>query len=314
MELRHLRYFVAVAEELSFTRASERLHIGQPPLSQQIQALEEEIGATLFDRSRRTIRLTEAGRIFLDDARRILRLTDQAAETAHRVQRGEIGQIKIGFTKSSAFTEIFPQIIQTYRSRYPNVNLLFHEMSTMRQLSGLSDYSLDVGFIRPAPETEIPSNFSLALLERHPLAVVVHEGHRLIKAKRVSLNELKDEGIIMFPRDEGTTLNPLVHRLCTEAGFEPKIAMEAREAATIIGLVAAGCGIAILPYVFHTIGIKGTHFRLIGSSTAMTDLTLASRSHEASSTTRAFLEIAKELTKSTVSAMSYPPSPACLHG
>jgi DNA-binding transcriptional LysR family regulator len=113
MELRHLRYFVAVAEELSFTRAADRLHIGQPPLSQQVQALEEEIGAVLFDRSRRTIRLTEAGRVFLEDARRVLALAANAAETARRVEKGEIGQLKIGFTKSTAFTPIFPKIINT---------------------------------------------------------------------------------------------------------------------------------------------------------------------------------------------------------
>lgn len=296
MELRHLRYFVAVAEELSFTRASERLHIGQPPLSQQIQALEEEIGATLFDRSRRTIRLTEAGRVFLEDARRILLMTDQAAQTASRVERGEIGQIKIGFTKSSAFTEIFPQIIHTYRRRFPNVHLLFHEMSTMRQLDGLHDYSLDVGFIRP-PEAGLPPDLTTTMLEQHPLAVVVHEKHRLVKSKRVPLEELKDEGIIMFPRDEGTTLNPFVHRLCTEAGFTPRIAMEAREAATIIGLVAAGCGISILPHVFHTIGIKGTHFRLLESPAATTELVLASRAHETGSTSLAFLEVAETVRK-----------------
>src|SRR4051812_19137177 len=106
MELRHLRYFVAVAEELSFTRAAERLHIGQPPLSQQVQALEEEIGAILFDRTRRSIRLTEAGRIFLEDAQRVLAMASGAAATARRVQKGEIGQLKIGFTKSTAFTPL----------------------------------------------------------------------------------------------------------------------------------------------------------------------------------------------------------------
>jgi DNA-binding transcriptional LysR family regulator len=297
MELRHLRYFVAVAEELSFTRAAERLHIGQPPLSQQIQALEEEIGATLFDRSRRTVRLTEAGRIFLADAQRVLLLVSEAADTAHRVERGEIGQIKVGFTKSSAFTAIFPKIIRTYRQRFPKVTLLFQEASTNKQLDALSDYSLDVAFIRP-PETEPTPSVKITDLECHRLAVVIPENHRLMNAPRIVLEDLKDEGLIMFPRDEGTTLNPFIHRLCREAGFEPKIAMEAREAATIAGLVAAGCGISILPEVFANIGIKGACFRLIDTPTAKTELVLATRLHEGSSTIRAFLEISEEVRRS----------------
>lgn len=301
MELRHLRYFVEVAENLSFTRAAERLHIGQPPLSQQIQALEEEIGATLFDRSRRNIRLTEAGHFFLIDAKRVLQLAAEAAETANRVERGEIGQVRIGFTKSSAFTEIFPKIIHTYRRRFPKVNLLFCEMSTMKQVSGLIDHSLDVAFIRPL-ETDEARNFTLTPLESHRLAVVIPETHPLGKVSQVSLKALMDEELIMFPSAEGTTLNPLIYRLCREAGFEPKTVMEAREAATIIGLVAAGCGISILPEVFSSIGIKGICFRLIENPVATAELVLATRSHEVSTAARTFLDVAKEISKGKTTA------------
>lgn len=294
MELRHLRYFVAVAEELSFTRAAERLHIGQPPLSLQIQAPEEEIGATLFDRSRRSVRLTEAGRIFLDDARRILRLASEAADTAHRVERGEIGQIKIGFTKSTAFSTIFPKIINTYRRRFPNVNLLLQEMPSARQLSRLADYALDVAFIRPT-SSEMHRDFEVMDLECHPLAVVLPEKHRLVKARKVKVQDLKGERFILFPEDEGTMLNPFVHRLCAAAGFEPHIAMEGREAATIIGLVAAECGISILPNVFDSIRIKGACFRLLDDAAATQSLALASRAREPNANTRAFLDIAAEV-------------------
>jgi DNA-binding transcriptional LysR family regulator len=294
MELRHLRYFVAVAEELSFTRAADRLHIGQPPLSQQVQALEEEIGAVLFDRSRRTIRLTEAGRVFLEDARRVLALAANAAETARRVEKGEIGQLKIGFTKSTAFTPIFPKIINTYRTRFPNVKLVLHEMSTMRQVVALTDYSLDLGFIRP-PETDIASHLRCTTLQDHPLSVVLPENHHLAKVSRVSVEDLKSEEFVMFPRDEGTTLNPQIYRLCAEAGFVPKIAMEAREAATITGLVAAGCGVSILPDLFRSMGIKGVVFRLIETPAAVAKLVLASRAQESGTIPRAFFEIAREL-------------------
>lgn len=294
MELRHLRYFVAVAEELSFTRAADRLHIGQPPLSQQVQALEEEIGAKLFDRSRRTIRLTEAGRVFLDDAHQVLALAASAAETARRIEKGEIGQLKIGFTKSTAFTPIFPRIINTYRKQYPNVKLVLLEMSTMRQLAALSDYTIDLGFLRP-PETDIPPNFVHTTLQDHPLSVVLPANHRLADAARISVEDLRDEAFVMFPRDEGTTLNPQIYRLCAEAGFVPKIAMEAREAATITGLVAAGCGVSILPDLFGSMGIKDVRFRLIEAPEAVTKLVLAGRSDESGSIPRAFFEIAKEV-------------------
>jgi DNA-binding transcriptional LysR family regulator len=285
---------VAVAEELSFTRASERLHIGQPPLSQQIQALEEEIGAVLFDRSRRAIRLTEAGRIFLDDARRVLLLAANAAQTARRVEKGEIGQLKIGFTKSTAYTPIFPKIINTYRTRFPNVKLVLQEMSTMRQIAALADYSLDLGFMRP-PETDIATHLLFSTLQDHPLSVVLPENHPLAKAPGISMEDLRDEEFVMFPRDEGTTLNPQIYRLCAEAGFVPKVAMEAREAATITGLVAASCGISILPDVFSSMGIKGAIFRSMETPAAVTKLVLASRAHETGAMPRAFFEIADAL-------------------
>src|SRR5476649_926599 len=132
MELRHLRYFVAVAEELSFTRAAARLHIGQPPLSQQIQALEAEVGAQLLERSKRWVRLTQAGALFLADARRILALSEQAVQTARRAQRGEAGELRIAYTYSTPFTPLFASVINRYRQRYPGVVLTLNEMATLR--------------------------------------------------------------------------------------------------------------------------------------------------------------------------------------
>jgi DNA-binding transcriptional LysR family regulator len=306
MELRHLRYFVAVAEELSFTRAADRLHIGQPPLSQQVQALEEEIGAILFDRSRRSIRLTEAGRIFLEDAYRVLAMAASAAETARRVEKGEVGQLKIGFIKSTAFTPVFPRIINTYRTRYPNVKLVMQEMSTMRQLAALEDYSLDLAFIRPM-DTDIPSHLVMTTLQNHRLSVLMPDHHRLADVDHLSIDDLRDEDFVMFPRDEGTTLNLAIYRLCAEAGFTPKVTMEAREVATITGLVAARCGIAILPDLFQSLGIKGVLFRPIDTPTVVTQLALASRAAESGTIPRAFFDIARELVAQQDSAQ--PASP-----
>jgi DNA-binding transcriptional LysR family regulator len=294
MELRHLRYFVAVAEELSFTRAADRLHIGQPPLSQQVQALEEEIGAILFDRSRRTIRLTEAGRVFLEDAYRVLALAAGAAETARRVEKGEIGQLRIGFIKSTAFTPIFPKIINTYRTRFPNVKLVMQEMSTMRQVAALGDYSLDLAFIRPV-EPELQSTLAMTTLQEHRLSVLMPDHHRLADVEHLSIDDLRNEDFVMFPQDEGTTLNLEIYRLCAEAGFAPKVTMEAREVATITGLVAARCGIAILPDLFQSLGIKGVLFRPIDTPSVITTLALARRASESGAIPRAFFDIAAEL-------------------
>src|SRR5450830_1339532 len=138
MELRQLRYFIAVAEELHFTRAAERLHIGQPPLSHAIQQLEANVGAQLFERSKRWVRLTEAGRLFLADARRILALTESAADTARRAERGEAGELRIGFTFSTPLTPLFATVINRYRAEFPAVSLTLHEMSTLRQLDALA--------------------------------------------------------------------------------------------------------------------------------------------------------------------------------
>lgn len=291
MELRHLRYFVAVAEELSFTRAAMRLHIGQPPLSQQIQALEGEIGATLLDRSRRWVRLTEAGRLFLDDARRILALSADAAETARRAERGEIGELRIGFTRSIPHTPIFPRIINEFRKQFPQVTLRLQEMPTNQQITAMNDGSLDLGFLRPL-ESENSDALDQIVLSHDPLAVVVPIGHRLAKRPAVTIGDLRNEDFLMFPRDDGTTLTPRVIQLCRDAGFEPKVAMEAREAATIIGLVAAGCGISVLPSVLGNMGIKEIRFRPLNNPAALTSLVLASRRGEAGVLVKAFLGIA----------------------
>lgn len=298
MELRHLRYFVAVAEELSFTRAAERLHIGQPPLSQQIQALEEEVGALLLDRTRRWVRLTEAGKLFLDDARRILALSASAAKTANRAHRGELGQLKIGFTRSTPFTPIFPKIINAYRKQFPAVTLVLQELSTMRQVAAIHDGSLDLGFVR-TPETAVPVTLKFTTLREHSLSIVIPIHHRLARKRRVLIEDLREEEFVMFPRDEGTTLTPQIYRLCADAGFEPRIVIEAREAATVIGLVAAGCGISILPDLFSCMGIKGAVFRLIETPTAVSKFVLASRMQESNPVTVAFLKVAMEEGMST---------------
>lgn len=291
MELRHLRHFVAVAEELSFTRAAKRLHIGQPPLSQSIQALEASVGAQLFERTRRWVKLTDAGRLFLEDAYRILELSESAAHNARRAQKGEIGDLRLGFNNSMPLSPHFASTINAYRQQFPEVRLHLFAMSTMTQLDALSENRLDLAYIRP-PEVEIPGGIELKPVQKHPLAVFIPTSHRLAHRRKVSLRELEHESFITFSKNQGTTLYPQIQRLCRNAGFTPKITMEVHDAATMMGIVAAGCGITILPEMFSCIKIDKVAYALLSDPGAHTGLVLARRNGEESPLVTSFIDIA----------------------
>jgi len=293
MELRHLRYFVAVAEELHFSRAALRLHIGQPPLSQQIQALEKEVGAQLLERSKRWVRLTQAGKLFLGDARKILALSEQAVETARRASKGEVGELRVGFTSSMPFTVTLQQVVNLYRQRYPHVTLSLQEMPSVRQIEAIAQRNLDLGFIRP-PEVEIPNGVSALTLRHDPLLLVAPSEHRLARKNSVQLSELAGEAFVMYSRDVGTGLHAQILRLCRQAGFEPHIVQEAREASTIIGLVAAGCGVSILPESFQCIQMDGVCYRSIANPDAITALMLVTRSGDSTPLIESFFQLALE--------------------
>jgi len=293
MELRHLRYFVAVAEELSFTRAAERLHIGQPPLSHQIQMLEAEVGAQLLERSKRWVRLTEAGKLFLDDARRILSLSEQAAQTARRAERGEAGELRVGFTFSTPLTPLFVAAINRYRQRYPGVTLTLREMSTLGQIDAIANRELDLGLVRPL-ESALPDGLRLTVLRRDPLEMVLPIDHPLAKQPSISVRDLEGQPLVMYPESAGTGIHPQIFRLCREAGFKPTIAMEAAESSTIIGLVAAGCGVSVLPSSFNIIQMSGVCYRPLADAEATTTLSLAQRKDEISPLVAAFVAVATE--------------------
>ena len=292
MELRHLRYFVAVAEELSFTRAAERLHIGQPPLSQQIQALEHEVGARLLERNRRRVLLTEAGRLFLADARRVLALSEQAKETARRAHLGEAGELRVGFTFSTPFTPLFAEVVRRYRQSYPGVLLTFHEIPTVPQLDRIEARELDVGFVRPA-SLPLPRTVALTLLRRDPLLLVLPADSPLARKKKVAVKDLAGQSFVVFPKDAGTGIYHQVFDLCRAAGFAPHIAMEAGEPSTIIGLVAAGCGISVLPGSFEGIHMEGVVYRPLADPAATTAMLLARRAEGGNPLVDAFVAVAQ---------------------
>ena len=288
MELRHLRYFITVAEELHFTRAAERLHIAQPPLSQQIQALEAELGVTLFLREKRKVALTAAGQQFLLRARRILADTADAAEQARRAARGEIGELRIGFTSSLPLTPILPAALHAYRQHYPAVRLTLREMFTTDQFTALQEQDIDVGFVRfngPSPIDSI----TVKELRRDTLLAVVNSRHPLASASQLTMEQLRDEGLICYPRSAGTGLHVVIRQLCQANGFEPRINQEAGEATTQVGLVAAGLGIAILPSPLACVQLPGVRYIPLTDEAAYLAMGIATRTVDSSPLVQGFV-------------------------
>lgn len=288
MELRHLRYFIAVAEELHFARAAHRLGISQPPLSQQIQALEAEIGARLFNRTNRRVQLTESGRVFLADCRQILQQVDRAVQLAQQAHRGEVGELKVGFTSSAPFTSIIPSSIHAFRRQYPDVHLDLLELSSRQVVDELQKESVHIGVMRPLL---LPDHLLAIELFREPLVAVLRKDHPLARHDRLSAAELAEEPFVFFTRGVGTALYDQVIALAQNAGFSPLIVQEVREATTIIGLVAAGLGVSILPASFRRTRIDDVVYRPLSDQEATSAVWLVRRQNERSPIALSFFDI-----------------------
>ncbi|MCB1910153.1 MAG: LysR family transcriptional regulator [Rhodocyclaceae bacterium] len=293
MELRHLRYFVAVAEELNFRRAAERLHIGQPPLSIQIRALEEELGVRLLERSKRRVSLTEAGNRFLRRAREILAAAAEAIDEARQAARGELGSLRVGFTSSLPYTSILPDLLVAYRRRYPAVELQLKEMFTTDQLAAIAEDRLDVGLVRYVGG-ELPAGVEVREIGSDPLCLVLAASHPLADREMVRFAELADEGFIGFPDGVGTGLPDILRRLCRQAGFEPRVVQTAREATTQVGLVGAGIGVALLPAPLACIRLPRVRYVPIADDGASFVLSVASP-RTLSPQLAGFLEVLREV-------------------
>ncbi|WP_251865894.1 LysR family transcriptional regulator [Achromobacter sp. Marseille-Q4962] len=280
MELRHLRYFVTVAEELHFTRAAARLGIGQPPLSQQIQQLEREIGTPLFLRLPRGIALTEAGARFLEDARAILAGAERAVDTARRLGRGEEGAVTIGFTASAVFHPYLPSAIRAYRDRYPGVRISLTESTTQSLLRSLRAGDVDVAFVRPpyAPDPE----FAAERVLDEPMLVALPPGHPLGRKRAVPMKALAGEDFVLYPRPIGAGLYDAILSACQRAGFSPRVIQEAPQMASIVSLVAAGVGISIVPAAMRHMGAEGVEYRPIRGDAPHALLDMAYRRHDRS--------------------------------
>lgn len=290
MELRHLRYFVAVAEELHFGRAADLLGISQPPLSQQIQALEQELGVRLFERSNRHVALTDAGRLFLEETRQTLAQVSKSVDVVRRAEQGEIGELQIGFTASAPFVSIIPRAVFAFRQAFPAVHLDLQEMTSSQVCQALMDKKLQIGMIRPL---ELPAELDAVELLSEPLVALLHAGHPLAGEQDggLALAELADQPFVFFPRSYGTGLYGQLFSLARQAGFTPRITQEAHEALTIIGLVAAGLGVSVLPASFRRIRIDGVVFRTLTDADATTAVWLVKRRQERSPLAQAFIDL-----------------------
>jgi len=294
IELRHLRYFLAVAEELSFSRAAERLGMAQPPLSQQIQRLETLVGHELFERRPR-VRLTPAGEAFLAAARRALAQVEEGVEASHRAARGEVGTVTVGFA-ASMILSVVPGAVRAFRRRFPGVDLQLRELSSAAQLAALREGRIDVAFVRESPFSD--RELGCERLREEPFVAVVPPEHPLAARRRIPLDLLAEEPFVHFPRPVAPGLYDLILALCQGAGFKPRVVQEAQEWLTIVGLVEAGMGVSLVPESFRKLRWGKVVYLPLDRATARSTILLCWRAtgertaeHPA---VQAFLQTARE--------------------
>ena len=252
MDLRRLTCFLAVADELNFSRAAQRLHMSQPPLSQQIRLLEQEMGAQLFERSRRAVTLTPAGLLLQEKARQIVELHQQAGELCRMAAHGLAGRLRIAFTASVPLFDEFSAMLRDFRTRYPEVELDLQHMTTGEQIAALTAGQIDIGFMRPSPAFRIPVPIREQTLWRDELMLAL-PARQAADSLPVALSGLADQPFVLHPTVLGGGLHEHILALCSEAGFVPRIAQPARETSTMLALVAAGLGLSIVPSVYERI-------------------------------------------------------------
>jgi len=245
MELRHLRYFVAVGEEQHYGRAAERLHVAQPALSRQIQDLEQEIGVRLFDRLPRGVRLSAAGGSFLDDARRILQQVNEAAMRAGRVARGQSGTLRVGFTESASWHGVVPDSLRHFRAMLPEAELQLYPSASLEQMDAVRSGRLDAGFVFSMPKSD--SDLDQLLVAVHNLVLAAPKGHPLTKIRKLRLRQLNDMPFVWFPRRQSPAYYDRLMQTCFRGGLKtPNIVQEAVDQATMLSLVSCRLGVAFV--------------------------------------------------------------------
>jgi len=288
IELRHLRYFTAVAEELHFGRAAQRLHLAQPPLSQQIRKLEEIVGYPLFTRTSRSVKLTGAGEVFLERARRTLRNVQEDIEEARSMARGEAGFLRVGFIGSAMLTSL-PAMLGKYRRAYPSVQLQLHEAHTSDVIRALVRGQWDIGVLRDGGPQE---GLRVTTLFSEPFVAIVPSTHPLAARRNISAASLRNEPFVFFTPRAGTRAYEKPMSLCEKHGFRPRVVQEAPQWLTLVRLVGAGLGVTIAPACVRQIAIPGVVCLSLRGADVSSDVELAYRSEDDRPIVKAFTNIA----------------------
>ncbi|SFF07471.1 DNA-binding transcriptional regulator, LysR family [Paenibacillus algorifonticola] len=291
MDIRKLQYFIAVAEELHFSRAAQKLNMTQPPLSQQMKELEEEIGVKLLERNKRQVRLTPAGAVFLEEAKMILAQLEQSIKTTQLTSQGIIGQLVIGFVDSAAGDKLV-HILKAFRNQFPKIQLTLCEMTSAEQWLALRDGTIHVGFLR---FIEPAQHISYRTLASESLVAVLPEEHPLAKLPEISIRALELEPFILFPRHLGASFHDLIIGFCAKYGVYPNVVQEATQMYTIVNLVAANLGISIVPSSVSVFQRSGVVYRSFKESVPPVPLYTAWRTDVNKAALSAFHRIMEEV-------------------
>jgi len=290
VEYRHLKFFVAVAEELHFTRASARLRVAQPHLSQEIRRLEREIGVELFARTKRSVALTPAGRAFFEHVRIVFDDTAGAVYAAQRASRGEIGRIRLGFVTVAAIG-VIPDATARFRSAYPDVEVLLKDVHSDEGLEAVRTGQLDLCLLHPPLTVDPALNIETIWLE--PLVAVLPPKHPLADKQRISLQRLKSEPWVIFPRETASRLHDEIIAACAAAGFEPRVAQRATRVTTEISMVASGIGVALLPITSARLAFGGAVYRELRSPRSSIPLAFAWRRDQTAPVLARFMAVVR---------------------
>ncbi|MHB1683447.1 MAG: LysR family transcriptional regulator [Bacilli bacterium] len=289
-ELRRLEYFVAVAQELHFGRAAARLQMTQPPLSQQIQLLEEELGVRLLERTKRRVQLTMPGEVYLREILPVLAGIQTAAEAAQRAQKGEVGRLTVGFVGSATY-DILPALIREYRSRFPGVSVSLQELSTPSQEAALRKGSIDLGLVRPPVSDD---TLAVHVIQESPCVLALPAFHELLAREQIRLQDLAKSPFVLLSRQTWAGLYDEILGLCHQVGFNPLIRQEAFEFQTVIGLVAAGLGVAVVPPSAQNLHTRDVVYRQVAGLMPSAAMGIAWRRDDASPLVREFIDLAKQ--------------------
>ncbi|CAN7764330.1 LysR substrate-binding domain-containing protein [Caballeronia sp. LjRoot31] len=291
MELRHLRYFLAVAQTLNFTKAAERLHMAQPPLSRQIRELEEELGVELFDRRGKRVGLSSAGMVFADRAQRILASADAAVIDSQRAARGEIGRLAVGFFEHIAYT-LLPALIREFQQRFPDVSIELRWFTAAEQVNALARGEVDVAFVRAVPPE---TNLASTMILREPFVIAIAKDNPLAARRTISIVDCATMRVINYRKDVAPDYHAIINQLCALGGFTPSPLFEMGQIYASLGLVSSGFGIALVPASVQRVHMDNVVYRPLRERHAVSELLLAWTNPSPPAVLSAFVELAREI-------------------